>query len=93
MPYDGRFVFGWGHVHDGGIRMVLKNVTKERRIFTSRALYESDRRWNLTGTTTFTSARGVRANDGDVLRLTAVYDSRHEWLDAMANLRSFIVLD
>lgn len=95
MPVSGRFVWGTGHMHDGGIKMIFKNVTRGVRIFTSKALYE-DRHdpWYLTGTTTYSAAPGIRANAGDRLRVIVVYDSTRTWRDVMGNLRaSFVPID
>lgn len=92
MPTPGRFVWGTGHMHDGGLKMIFRNVTKGQRIFTSQALYDDPRQnWYLTGTTTFSSERGVRADEGDELKVIAVYDSNRSWQDVMGNLRASFV--
>lgn len=85
-PVDARFVWGTGHMHDGGIKLSFRNVTRDQRVLLSRALY-ADGRWDLTGTTTWSSQRGLKASAGDLVRLKAVYDSTHQWDDVMGNLR------
>ena len=87
-PEDGRFVWGTGHLHDGGIKLSVQNVTRGERVYVSRALY-TDRSdpWWLTGMTTWSSAEGSLVAGGDVMRLTATYDSTHDWDDVMGNLR------
>lgn len=84
MPEGGRFVFLGGHLHDGGLKIRLTNTTLGSSIFTSRALYErrSDP-WYLTRMTTTTTAEGLPIEPGDVVRLSAVYDSTHRWRDVM----------
>ena len=93
MPVSGRFVWGTGHLHDGGVKMVFKNVTTNERIFVSHALYEGDRRWDLTGTTTFASEKGVHVDAGDMLKIIAVYDNTRDRNDVMGNLRASLVVD
>ena len=93
MPVSGRFVWGTGHLHDGGIKMVFKNLTTAKRIFVSRALYEGDHRWDLTGTTNFSSEEGVHVDAGDMLQIVAVYNSTRDWEDVMGNLRASLVLE
>ncbi len=92
MRESGRFVWGTGHMHDGGLRMIFRNVTRGERIFASRALYDDPRQdWYLIGTTNFSSAHGIHADEGDILEVTAVYDSTHSWRNVMGNLRASYV--
>jgi hypothetical protein len=87
MPLEGRFVALAGHLHDGGLRLVLRNATTATPMFTSRAVYEH--RWHLTAMTTYADAAGIPVAAGDVLELTAVYnDTRNgpgnlAWPDVM----------
>jgi hypothetical protein len=84
MPTAGRFVFLAGHLHDGGLRTRLENRTTGRHLYTSRALYGiEDEPWYLTAMTTWSSRRGLAVGRGDVLRLTAAYDSSRSWRDVM----------
>jgi hypothetical protein len=84
MPRAGRFVFLAGHLHDGGLRIALDNRTTGRHLYTSRALYGlQDEPWYLTAMTTWSSRRGLAVSDGDVMRLTAAYDSSRSWRDVM----------
>jgi hypothetical protein len=87
MPLSGRFVALAGHLHDGGLRLILRNATTGTSIFTSRAVYEY--RWNLTGMTTYANADGIPVAAGDVLELTAIYNDTRDgprdlaWDDVM----------
>ncbi len=90
MPLDGRFVWGAGHMHDGAIKLVLRNVTDGKRVLVSRALYPRAKSWFITGVTTYRGAPGIRADEGDVMRVTAVYDSTRNRRDVMGNLRSMV---
>lgn len=76
MPTAGRFVFLGGHLHDGGLALRLDNVTTGRELFTSEPVY--GRRGGhraLTGMTTLSDVAGIPVGRGEVLRLTALYDS------------------
>ena len=92
MPVDGRFVWGTGHMHDGGLRMILRNRTDDATIFVSEALYAHGG-WELTGTTNFSDPNGIEADAGDVLKVTALYDNSQTRLDVMANLRAALVVE
>ena len=92
MPASGRFVWGTGHLHDGGIKLVFRNLTKGTVIFRSTAIYASGR-WDLTGTTRWSSATGVHVDKGDQVQVRAVYDSTNTWTDVMGNLRASFVPD
>jgi hypothetical protein len=76
MPHSGRFVALAGHLHDGGLRLILRNKTTSAPMFTSRAVYEY--RWNLTAMTTYADADGIPVAAGDVLELTAVYNDTRD---------------
>lgn len=85
MPKGGRFVAGGGHMHDGGIKLVVTNMTEGEVVYTSRAKYgHQEDPWHLTAMSSFRSTKGVRVSKGDLLRLTSVYDSTHTWKDVMA---------
>ena len=84
MPRSGRFVFLGGHLHDGGLRLALTNRSSGRKVFTSRPTYGmAGERWYLTKMSTYSRAPGMKVARGDLLRLTAVYDSTHRWKDVM----------
>ena len=84
MPEGGHFVFLGGHLHDGGLSLRLANATQGEEIYTSRALYKKKRKpWFLTRMTSMSDSRGVSVSAGDVLRLSAIYDSTHSWHDVM----------
>ena len=82
-PVSGELIGAAGHLHDGGIRLTLRNATQNEHIFTSRALYEDDQRWFLTGMESWYDEQGVSIVEGDDLEVTAVYDDTHNWDDAM----------
>ena len=93
-PRGGRFVAMSGHLHDGGLRLDLDNLTRDRPIFTSRASYDmAGMPWFLTGMSSFTDPSGPRIRAGDVLRLTAVYDSTRTRHDAMGIMVGALVPD
>ena len=92
MPVSGEFIGMAGHLHDGGLRLRLANQTTHERVFTSRALYQDrDYPWFLTGMTSFYEAPGRAVDAGDDLRLTAVYDSTHNWDDVMGIMLGALV--
>lgn len=76
MPKAGHIMGLAGHLHDGGIKLKLRNTTTDSHLFTSRALYEAPREPDyLTGMTSWTGLPGYHVDMNDVLRLRAVYDS------------------
>ncbi|HWC14971.1 MAG TPA: hypothetical protein VG929_10310 [Actinomycetota bacterium] len=84
MRSSGRFVFLAGHLHDGGLRTSLKNLTTGRHIYTSTATYASaDDRRHLTKMSSWSGLPGIAVSEGDKLRLTAVYDSTQSIEGAM----------
>jgi Stress up-regulated Nod 19 len=84
MPEGGRFVAMGGHLHDGGIKLKLRNKTTGSDVFTSVAAYEkANEPWYLTSMSGMSADPGVAVAAGDFLGLTAVYDSRHTWRDVM----------
>jgi len=88
MPEAGRIVWAAGHVHDGGLEIRLENASGGSHLLSSKALYEDPTHpWSLTGTTVWSDHEGIAVARGDVLRLTAIYDSSRSWPDAMAALR------
>ena len=94
MPLSGRFVGMAGHLHDGGLRLRLRNDTTGQRIYTSRARYEDDSyRWFLTTMTSFYDDPGIAVSEGDELELTAVYDSSRRRRDAMGIMLGALVED
>ena len=83
MQETGRFISFGGHLHDGGLRLALRNKSTDEGIFTSRAIYgRASEPWYLTKMTSY-SGSGFSVSEGDELSLTAVYDSTHRWRDAM----------
>jgi hypothetical protein len=81
LPDAGRIVAGGGHLHGGGIRLELANMTCARRLFTSRPTWSRDMHRPLlhepgpTKMSSFRTSTGIQVAAGDVLRLTAVYDN------------------
>lgn len=92
MPLGGRFVAMGGHLHDGGIKLGLRNLTTDQPVFTSEASYDkANDPWYLTAMGSFSSADGPAVARGDVLRLKAVYDSTHRWRDVMGIMVGMLV--
>lgn len=84
MHASGNFIALGGHLHDGGLRLVLKNRTTRTHMFTSKAVYGLRREpWYLTKMTSFSGLPGIPVSQGDELELVAVYDATHNWNDAM----------
>jgi hypothetical protein len=91
MPFTGRFIWMAGHLHDGAIKLKLRNITKEAMVYSSRAVYSKNSKWDLRTTTVLSDGVGIPADQGDVLRLTAVYDSTHRWEKVMGIMRAVVV--
>ena len=84
MPAAGNFISFGGHLHDGGFRLALWNRTTGLRMFTSKAIYGmKSEPWYLTKMTSFAGLPGLGVGAGDELELVAIYDSTHNWHDAM----------
>jgi hypothetical protein len=92
MPIGGNFVFIGGHLHDGGLKLKLRNITTGTKVFTSTAGYAKEKDpWYLTSMSTFSGVPGVGVSAGNELRLTAVYDSTHRWEDVMGIMVGMLV--
>lgn len=92
MPLGGRFIGMAGHLHDGGLRLKLSNETTGQEIFTSRALYEDPFfKWFLTDMTSFYDDPGIAVDEGDEVKITAVYDSSRRREDAMGIMMGALV--
>ncbi len=96
MPETGRFIGMGGHLHDGGLRLRLRNATTQSHVFTSRAVYDDPNyRWFLTEMTSFyrddPSDETLQVDEGDLLRLTAVYDASRRREDAMGIMMGTLV--
>ncbi|MGH2729286.1 MAG: hypothetical protein ACRDJI_01615, partial [Actinomycetota bacterium] len=92
IPIGGDFVFMGGHLHDGGLKLKLRNNTAGTNIFTSTAAYAKKKEpWYLTSMSTFSGVPGMGVSAGDELRLTAVYDSTHNWEDVMGIMVGMLV--
>lgn len=83
MPVGGRFVALGGHLHDGGLKLRLRNLDSQETVFTSRALYEANDSWKLTGMTGFAGLPGKEVRAGQKLRVIASYDGTHTWRKVM----------
>ena len=83
MPDSGRFVAMAGHLHDGGLKLKLRNVTQRQTVFVSRPTYSKHDRWDLRTMSSFSDASGPAATAGDRLRLIAVYDDSRRWKRVM----------
>jgi hypothetical protein len=91
MPAGGHFVTMAGHLHDGGIKLVLNNATTGSEVFTSVAGYdEPEEPWYLTSMSAYSGLPGIAVASGDRLRLSAVYDSTHTWRQVMGIMVGFL---
>jgi hypothetical protein len=94
VPRDMTLVYGWGHIHPGGLSADLTDRRGPRK----RLLFRSEARsfdpngpisWDLAMTETDRDWR-VGLRKGDVLRLTGVYESkRASWYENMALMGLF----
>lgn len=92
MPATGRFVFLGGHLHGGGLELRLANRTTGQDLFTSLPTYGMPGQpWMLTGMSTWADPHGVGVSQGDILELTAVYDSSRRWEDVMGIMLGALV--
>lgn len=82
----GRVVWGIGHVHPGGIGVVLDNLSTGRRICASEAGYggaDKALAGMVTSMSTCSWDRLGAVRKGDKLRIISLYDSPHALSDAM----------
>ena len=89
MPESGAFVAGGGHLHGGGIRLELQNVSCGTTPFTSLPTWGGPEPKPLlhepgpARMSSFTSASGITVAAGERLRLAAVYDNDRPHTRAM----------
>jgi hypothetical protein len=97
MPVGGRFVTLGGHLHDGGRRLELDNLTRGETVYVSRAKYGANdpakAGWDLRKMTAYSADPGIDVAAGDVLRLTAVYDNARKWKDVMGIMIGALVVE
>jgi hypothetical protein len=93
MPEPGRFVAMAGHLHDGGLKIKLRNTTTDEIVYVSRPTYSKHDRWDLRKMSSFVDADGPRIAAGDDLRLVAVYDSSRRWKGVMGIMIGAFVPD
>jgi hypothetical protein len=93
MPDSGRFVAMAGHLHDGGLKLKVRNRTQKETVFVSRPTYSKRDRWDLRKMSLFSDANGPTVTAGDELRLTAVYDDSRAWKRVMGIMIGAFVPD
>ncbi|HZA39526.1 MAG TPA: hypothetical protein VFA00_02770 [Actinomycetota bacterium] len=93
MPDSGRFVAMAGHLHDGGLKLKLRNITQKETVFVSRPTYSKHDRWDLRRMTSFSDAAGPTVSAGDKLHLIAVYDDSRRWKKVMGIMSGAFVPD
>jgi hypothetical protein len=82
---EGRIVATFGHVHDQGVQIELRNMTRGEHLCTSRAGYDSDPAY-LGHIETMGRCYGDPlglVTEGDVLRIKSIYDSPGAQHDVM----------
>jgi hypothetical protein len=94
VPKDMTLVYGWGHIHPGGLAVDLTDRRRGRK----ELLFRSEARsfdpngpisWDLAMTATNKNWR-VGLRKGDVLRITGTYESRRaSWFENMALMGLF----
>jgi hypothetical protein len=83
-PVGGTFVALGGHLHDGGLKLRLDNLTTGEKLWVSRPTYgNASGGWDLRKMSSFSGTDGPRVEALDSLRLTAYYDSTHRWNNVM----------
>lgn len=96
MPESGRIVAGGGHLHGGGLRVELRNVTCGTKPFQSRPTWGGPiprpilHEPGPTKMSAFTSATGIPVARGQKLRLAAVYDNGAPHTRAMGIMLLFL---
>jgi len=75
MPYTGTLLGVGGHLHDYGRRLLLENITRSEAIATLTPKLDSDGQMLSVPTVSFTTNGGYRLSRGDVVKVTATYDS------------------
>ena len=93
MPDTGRFVAMAGHLHDGGIKLKVRNRTQKETVFVSHPTYSKRDRWDLRKMSSFSDASGPTVAAGDELRLIAVYDDSRSWRRVMGIMIGAFVPD
>jgi hypothetical protein len=84
VPEGGRMVALGGHLHDGGLKLRLDNLTTGERLFVSRPTYgKANGGWDLRKMSSFSGTDGPIVDALDEVRLTASYDSTHRWHKVM----------
>jgi hypothetical protein len=92
-PVSGRFVAAAGHLHDGGVRIVLRNATRHHTIVNSVAGYRRQRHAYQGHISSMTGRRGRnlgRVRAGDTLRLHSIYDSPTARDDVMGIVLAYL---
>jgi Stress up-regulated Nod 19 len=80
-PESGSLVWGSGHLHGGGIRLEVRNVTCNTTPYTALPTWGHGHHHMLlhepgpVKMSSFTSAEGIPVSAGDRIRLSAVYDN------------------
>ncbi|MFP5297368.1 MAG: hypothetical protein ACLGHL_00060 [Actinomycetota bacterium] len=83
MPIGGELIALGGHLHDGGIKLRLDNLTKDRKMFVSRAVYRDEPGWDLRRMTSWAGVPGRHVDAGDELLLRSFYDDSRNRRGAM----------
>ncbi len=97
MPLGGRFITLGGHLHDGGRRLKLENLTRKKTVYVSRARYRGDdpamSGWDLRSMSAYSRSAGIRVAAGDKMRLTAVYSDARKWHGVMGIMIGALVVE
>jgi plastocyanin len=96
MPESGRIVGGGAHLHGGGVRLELRNLTCGSTPFVSEPTWGGPVPTPIlhepgpTHMSQFTSAEGIPVAAGQTLRLAAVYDNARPHTRAMGIMLVFV---
>lgn len=93
MPMSGEFISFGGHLHDGGMKLRLDNVTTGAKVWVARPRYTKDSNFEIRKIPGYSAYPGKHVTAGDQLRLTAYYDDSSAWDDVMGIMVGAFVPD
>jgi hypothetical protein len=83
MPFNGKVVFGFPHLHNSGVEIILTDETLQDTICDEKPTYSNGNPGTGNQTTITTCVNDEMMWRGDVINVTAVYDSSVERIDVM----------
>jgi hypothetical protein len=83
MPFNGKVVFGFPHLHNTGVEIILTDETIQDTICDEKPVYNNGNPATGNQTTITTCVNDEMMWRGDVINVTAVYDSSVERIGVM----------